>query len=83
MYDNGAKHVFVMMDHLTKQGTRKIVPACTYPLTGIRCVDRIYTDLAVLDVTERGLAVIEVVDGLSFEELERRTGVPLIRAMNR
>jgi 3-oxoadipate CoA-transferase beta subunit len=79
----GAKHVFVMMDHLTKQGTSKIVPACTYPLTGIRCVDRIYTDLAVLDVTERGLAVIELVDGLSFEELERRTGVPLLRAMNR
>jgi 3-oxoadipate CoA-transferase beta subunit len=47
----------------------------------VRCVDRIYTDLAVLDVTERGLAVIEIVDGLPFEELERLTGIPLIRSM--
>jgi 3-oxoadipate CoA-transferase beta subunit len=77
----GAKQVFVMMEHLTKQGTSKIVPTCTYPLTGVRCVDRIYTDLAVLDVTERGLAVIEIVDGLPFEELERLTGIPLIRSM--
>jgi 3-oxoadipate CoA-transferase beta subunit len=77
----GAKQVFVMMEHLTKQGTSKIVPTCTYPLTGVRCVDRFYTDLAVLDVTERGLAVIEIVDGLPFEELERLTGIPLIRSM--
>ena len=79
----GAKHVFVMMEHLTKHGKSKIVPKCTYPLTGVRCVERIYTDLAVLDVTERGLAVVQVVDGLSVEELERLTGVPLIRAMQR
>jgi 3-oxoadipate CoA-transferase beta subunit len=75
----GAKHVYVMMEHLTKQGESKIVTHCTYPLTGIRCVSRIYTDLAVLDVTGRGLAVVEIVDGLAFEELERLTGTPLTR----
>ena len=79
----GAKHVFVMMEHLTKQGKSKIVPECTYPLTGVRCVDRIYTDLAVLDITERGLAVVEMVDGLAFGELERLTGVPLVAATRR
>jgi 3-oxoadipate CoA-transferase, beta subunit len=73
----GAKHVFVMMDHLTKSGESKIVPRCTYPLTGLACVDRIFTDLAVLDVTPDGLAVVEIVDGLPFAELERLTGVPL------
>ena len=75
----GAKQVFVMMEHLTKQGRSKIVPACTYPLTGVRCVDRIYTDLAVLDVADDGLAVVEIVAGLSIDELERLTGVPLVR----
>jgi 3-oxoadipate CoA-transferase beta subunit len=75
----GAKHVFVMMEHLTKKGESKIVPRCTYPLTGVGCVERIFTDLAVLDVTPQGLAVVEMVDGLSFEELQRLSGVPLIR----
>ena len=73
----GAKRVFVMMEHLTKAGESKIVPRCTYPLTGIGCVDRIYTDLAVIDVTSDGLVVIETVDGLSLAELERLSGVPL------
>ena len=54
------------------------MPRCTYPLTGIVCVSRIFTDLAVLDVTPQGLAVIERVEGLSFDELQRLTGVPLI-----
>ena len=75
----GAKHVYVMMEHLTKKGESKIVQACTYPLTGIGCVERIFTDLAVLDVTPRGLAVVEIVEGLSVEELQRLTGVPLIQ----
>jgi 3-oxoadipate CoA-transferase beta subunit len=74
----GAKNVYVMMEHLTKKGESKIVPRCTYPVTGIACVSRIFTDLAVLDVTPRGLAVIEMVDGLSFDELARLSGVPLI-----
>jgi 3-oxoadipate CoA-transferase beta subunit len=74
----GAKKVYVMMEHLTKQGESKIVERCTYPLTGIACVNRIFTDLAVLDVTPRGLAVVEIVDGLAFDELARLTGVPLV-----
>jgi 3-oxoadipate CoA-transferase, beta subunit len=76
----GAKQVFVMMEHLTKQGASKIVQRCTYPLTGMRCVDRIYTDLAVIDITDEGLAVVEIVDGLPFDELERLTGVSLAKA---
>jgi len=67
----GARRVFVMMEHLTKKGDSKIVDRCTYPLTGVRCVSRIYTDLAVLDVTPGGLAVVDVVDGLSPAELNR------------
>lgn len=74
----GAKAVYVMMEHLTKTGESKIVPQCTYPVTALRCVARIYTDLAVIDVTPRGLAVRDVVDGLPHAELERLTGVPLI-----
>ena len=75
----GAKNVYVMMEHLTKKGESKIVAQCTYPLTGIGCVSRIFTDLAVLDVTPAGLAVLEIVDGLPFDELVRLTGVPLLR----
>ena len=76
----GAKQVFVMMEHLTKAGQSKIVERCTYPLTGVACVSRIYTDLAVIDVTPEGLVVLETVEGLGFDELVRLTGVPLRRA---
>ena len=75
----GAKKVFVMMEHQTKAGDSKIVAACTYPLTGVGCVSRIYTDLAVIDVTPTGLEVVEMVDGLALDELQRLTGVPLRR----
>jgi 3-oxoadipate CoA-transferase beta subunit len=77
----GAKQVLVMMEHLTKKGESKIVERCTYPLTGARCVNRIYTDLAVIDVKADGLHVVETVDGLSFEDLQRLTGVPLKRML--
>jgi 3-oxoadipate CoA-transferase, beta subunit len=75
----GAKKVLVMMEHLTKSGESKIVERCSYPLTGARCVDRIYTDLAVIDVKSDGLHVVDLVEGLSFEELQRLSGVPLKR----
>jgi 3-oxoadipate CoA-transferase beta subunit len=71
----GAKQVFVTMEHLTKQGESKIVERCSYPLTGARCVNRIYTDLAVIDVKPDGLHVVETM--VPFEELQRLTGVPL------
>ncbi len=73
----GAKHVYVMMEHLTKEGASKIVERCTYPLTGLACVDRVYTDLAVIDVTPAGLVVVDVVPGLPWPDLARLTGVPL------
>ena len=73
----GAKNVYVMMEHLTKTGESKIVRACTYPVTGLHCVNRIYTDLAVIDVLSGGLRVVEIVDGLPFDDLQRLTGVPL------
>ena len=73
----GAKKTFVMMEHLTKQGESKLVAQCSYPLTGIGCVSRIYTDLAVIDVTPQGFRVFETFNGLSFDELQRLSGVPL------
>jgi 3-oxoadipate CoA-transferase beta subunit len=74
----GAKQTFVMMDLLTKQGESKLVEACTYPLTGIGCVSRVYTDLAVFDVGSGGATVVEMVDGLTVEALHKLTGVPLV-----
>jgi 3-oxoadipate CoA-transferase beta subunit len=80
----GAKQVFVMMEHQTKTGQSKIVERCTYPLTGVHCVDRIYTDLAVIDVSpEHGLTVVEIVGGLGFDELVELTGVPMRKAERR
>ncbi|TMG86182.1 MAG: 3-oxoadipate CoA-transferase [Betaproteobacteria bacterium] len=79
MHLDWAKKVLVMMEHLTKKGESKIVERCSYPLTGARCVNRIYTDLAVIDVKPDGLHVVDMVDGLSFEELQRLSGVPLRR----
>ena len=73
----GAKKTYVMMDHQTKSGESKIVPLCTYPLTGVGCVSRIYTDLATIDVTPEGLRVIDMVEGLDLAELQRLSGVPM------
>ncbi|MDB5797803.1 MAG: pcaJ [Paucimonas sp.] len=74
----GAKQVFVMMEHLTKGGESKLVERCSYPLTGVGCVSRVYTDLAVIDITPEGFAVTEIVPELEFAELERLTGMPLL-----
>ena len=74
----GAKHVLVMMEHLTKEGQSKLVERCSYPLTGARCVNRVYTDLAVIDIKADGLHLVEIVaEGLSFDELQRLNGVAL------
>ena len=74
----GAKQVFVTMEHLTKKGESKIVERCSYPLTGVRCVTRIYTDLAVIEVKADGLHLVEIcAEGLTFDELQRLNGVPL------
>ncbi len=73
----GAKQIFVMMELLTKGGESKLVQHCTYPLTGLACVSRIYTDLAVIDVTTDGLRAVELIDGLPLDELNRLSGVPI------
>lgn len=76
----GARRTWVMMEHTTKSGEAKIVDRCRYPLTGLGCVSRIYTDLAVVDVTAAGLCVVDLVPGLGFDALQQRTGVPLLDA---
>lgn len=76
----GARNVFVTMEHVTKNGEAKIVEQCSYPLTGMACVNRIYTDLAVIDVTPKGLVVREMVSGLTFDELQSLTDAPLLMA---
>jgi 3-oxoadipate CoA-transferase beta subunit len=73
----GAKQTWVMMDLLTKQGQSKVVDACTYPLTGLACVSRIYTDLATLEVTDQGLKLIDAVSGLSHADLEALVGLTI------
>jgi len=76
----GARNVFVTMEHVTKNGESKIVQQCSYPLTGMGCVNRIYTDLAVIDVTPNGLLVSEMVPGLTLDELQKLTDAPLSMA---
>ena len=73
----GAKQTWVMMDLLTKQGQSKLVQTCNYPLTGIGCVKRVYTDLATLACTPQGLVVIDMVDGLGLDALSVLIGLPL------
>ena len=78
----GVKRVIVLMEHVAKKkdGTTdlKILPKCTLPLTGVGVVNRIVTDLAVMDVTDKGLKVVEIAPGVTAEELQQKTGVPLI-----
>jgi 3-oxoadipate CoA-transferase beta subunit len=73
----GARQTFVMMEHLTKRGDSKLVQECSYPLTGLACVSCVYTDLAVIEVTAGGLQAVELIDGLSYDELVRLSGVPI------
>lgn len=76
----GAKKTYVMMDLRTKTGESKLVDACTYPLTGIGCVSRVYTDVAVFDLGAEGAHVIDIVEGLSFDELQALVPVKLVDA---
>ena len=73
----GAKRTLVMMEHCTKGGDSKIVPRCTYPLTGLACVARVYTDLAVIDLGPEGAAVVEMCEGMTLADLQAVTAVPL------
>lgn len=77
----GAKRVFVMMDLLTKTGECKLVPQCTYPLTGLGCVSRVYTDFGVFEVGVEGAKVLEMVEGLTLPELESMTGLSMQMAL--
>ncbi|MFC2947606.1 3-oxoacid CoA-transferase subunit B [Virgibacillus sediminis] len=73
----GSKRVFIIMKHCTREGEAKIVEECSFPLTGANCVDRIYTDLAVIDVTNKGLVVRELAPGIEFEDVQALTAAPL------
>ena len=73
----GAKRLWVLMEHTTKDGQSRIVKGCTYPLTAAGVVKRVYTNLAVLDVTERGFEVVDIARGLDFDALQARTAAKL------
>ena len=75
----GVKRVFVMTTHVTKEGTPKLVERCTYPLTGRGVVTRVYSDLAVIDVTPQGFRLVELAPGVAFDFVQQRTGAPILR----
>jgi 3-oxoadipate CoA-transferase beta subunit len=76
----GAKRLWVVMEHTTKEGVSKLVERCGYPLTALACVKRVYTNLAVLDVTETGFVVLDLAPGVSREELVAKTAASLVFA---
>jgi 3-oxoadipate CoA-transferase beta subunit len=76
----GAKQTWVMMDLLSKKGESKVVAQCSYPITGIACVKRIYSELATLECTPQGLKLIDMVEGLTHAELEKMLGLPIAAA---
>jgi 3-oxoadipate CoA-transferase beta subunit len=79
----GVKSIYVITQHCTKHGDPKLVESCTYPLTGVGVVDRVYTDLAVLDITPEGFQVVELAPGVDFEHVRERTRAPLLPAGER
>ncbi len=74
----GVKSIYVITQHCTKNGEPKLVSSCTYPLTGCGVVNRIYTDLAVIEITPEGFKLIELSPGVTFDHVQERTGAPLI-----
>jgi 3-oxoadipate CoA-transferase beta subunit len=74
----GARRIWVVMEHNTRGGEARLLRQCTYPLTAKGCVVRVYTELAVIDVTPQGFAVVDMVPGLSLDELQARTDAPLL-----
>lgn len=79
----GVKTIYIITQHTTKTGAAKILPECTFPLTGQKVVNRIYSDLCVIDVTENGLALIELAPGISFDYVQERTGVALVNGLSK
>jgi 3-oxoadipate CoA-transferase beta subunit len=75
----GAKQVWVLMEHTTKSGAPRLVENCAYPLTALGSVTRVYTNLAVIDITPRGFVLVETAPGVSFDDVQARTGATLHR----
>jgi 3-oxoacid CoA-transferase subunit B len=75
----GVKKVVVLMEHVAKGDAHKLLPACTLPLTGVGVVNHIITDLCVLDVTPEGFKLVELAPGVTFEEVQEKTGAPVLR----